>query len=95
MLNTIVPANAIVLPETSLSRRTMLGRIYPVFDEELARRLFALHLVLMLNLIDEMNLCYRGQDRESFTEAEVEALNLAVKLMNAEGMVEPNKIVAD
>lgn len=65
-------------------------RYFPAFVEELARRSFALHLMLTLRLIEEMSIDLHEQPSDNgFTERDVEAVKLAVKLMIAEGVVEP------
>lgn len=64
-------------------------RYFPAFNEELARRSFNLHLVLIIELIEELNLdLHERHNDDRFTEREVEAVNLALKLMRAEGMIE-------
>jgi hypothetical protein len=64
-------------------------RYFPAFVEELARRSFGLHLMLTLRLIEEMSIDLHEQHGDDgFTEREVEAVNLAVQLMIAEGILE-------
>lgn len=64
-------------------------RYFPAFDEELARRSFALHLVLTLRLIEELSIDLREQHGDDgFTQRECEAVNLAVQVMMAEGLLE-------
>lgn len=64
-------------------------RYFPVFVEELARRSFALHLVLTLRLIEEMSIDLRERyGDDGFTQREGEAVNLAVEVMINEGMLE-------
>jgi hypothetical protein len=64
-------------------------RYFPVFVEELARRSFGLHLMLTLRLIEEMSIDLHEQHGDDgFSEREVEAVNLAVQLMIAEGVLE-------
>lgn len=64
-------------------------RYFPVFVEELARRSFALHLVLTLRLIEEMSIDLRERyGDDGFTQRECEAVNLAVQVMINEGMLE-------
>ena len=64
-------------------------RYFPAFVEELARRSFGLHLMLTLRLIEEMTIDPLEQHgNDEFTEREVEAVNLAVQLMIAEGVLE-------
>jgi len=63
-------------------------RFFPAFDEELARRSFALHLMLTLRLIEEMNIDLHEQHGgDGFTPRECEAVNLAVQVMVAERML--------
>ncbi|HYM88148.1 MAG TPA: hypothetical protein VES92_03445, partial [Nitrospiraceae bacterium] len=64
-------------------------RYFPAFVEQLARRSFALHLMLTLRLIEEMSIDLREQHGDDgFTQREGEAVNLAVQLMITEGMLE-------
>lgn len=64
-------------------------RYFPAFDEELARRSFALHLVLTLQLIEELSIDLREQHGDDgLTQRECEAVNLAVQVMMAEGLLE-------
>jgi hypothetical protein len=64
-------------------------RYFPAFDEGVARRCFGLHISLTFRLIEELNidLIQRDSD-EQLTEREIEAINLALQLMQLEGMVE-------
>jgi len=66
-------------------KQTCVTRYFPDFDEGLARRLFSLYLMLVLGHIEELSIDL-GDD--GFTEFEVDAINLALKLMQSEGMVE-------
>lgn len=64
-------------------------RYFPDFDESLARRLFALHLMLTIQIISELSIDMRKQNRgDGFAESEVRAVNLAIELIRIEGMVE-------
>lgn len=64
-------------------------RYFPVFIEELARRSFGVHLMLTLRLIEEMSIdLHERHGDDGFSEREVEAVNLAVQLMIAEGVLE-------
>lgn len=64
-------------------------RYFPAFVEELARRSFGLHLMLTLRLIEEMSIDMNEQHGDDgLSEREVEAVNLAVQLMIAEGVLE-------
>ncbi len=64
-------------------------RYFPAFDEGLARRLFSLHLILTLGLIEELSIDLQKQfGDDAFTEREAKAANLALQLMRAEGMIE-------
>ena len=63
-------------------------RQFPICDEGVARRSFSLHLMLMMNLIEELSIDLLEQHPgDAFTEREAEALNLATRMMQAEGMV--------
>ena len=65
-------------------------RYFPAFDSDLARRSFGLHLMLILRIIEQMSIDYseRYTEEDRFSERDSEALNLAILLMRAEGMVE-------
>ena len=64
-------------------------RYFPAFVEELARRSFALHLMMILRLIEEMSIELLEQHNDyGCTEREVEAVNLAVQLIITEGMLQ-------
>lgn len=68
---------------------TNLTRYFPETDEGLARRSYALHIYMILRLIEEMSVDLAARyDNSRFTQSETEALSLAVDLMVAEGMVE-------
>ncbi|MEX2495414.1 MAG: hypothetical protein WD448_04955 [Woeseia sp.] len=68
---------------------TNLTRYFPETDEGLARRSYALHIYMILRLIEELSVDLASRyDNARFTESETEALNLAVDLMVAEGMLE-------
>lgn len=64
-------------------------RYYPEFDEGLARRLFSLHLMLTIGIIEEfsIDLPEKSED-EGFSSRETEAVNLALALIKAEGMID-------
>lgn len=73
-----------------LPGQTSGTRFFPAFIEDVARRSFSLHLVLTLRLIEEMNLdLYERHGDGVFTEREVQAVDLAMQLMVAEGVLEP------
>jgi hypothetical protein len=76
------------VPGDDLSVPTSRARYFPAFDQGLARRSLSLHLGLMLELVQEFMIDLEEQYREAVTEREVEAVNLAVQLMQAEGMVD-------
>lgn len=66
-------------------------RYFPVFDKGLARRLFGLHLVLTLRIIEELSIDFHEKHGDDgFTEREAEALNLALQLMTAEEILKPD-----
>lgn len=68
---------------------TRATRFFPAIDVELSRRTFSLHLVLMLDLVEEVNELYADRDDiGGLTESEVGALRVAIALMASEGMVE-------
>lgn len=66
-------------------------RYFSIFSEELARRSFGLHLMLTLRLLEELSIDFHHQHgQDGFTEREIEVVDLAVKLMTAEGVLEQN-----
>lgn len=68
---------------------TNFTRYFPETDEGLARRSYALHIYLILHLIEELNIDLANRYNDAhFTESETEALGLAIDLMIAEGMLE-------
>jgi hypothetical protein len=67
-------------------------RYFPAFDEGLARRCFSLHLVLAIELVCEFTLYLKDQYSDGVTESALEAVNLAMQLMQAEGMIEVSKL---
>ena len=72
--------------EETISRATYF---YPVENEKLARQAFALHLVLTMNLIGQVAIDYnKAHPEDGFGPLDREALNLALDLLNAEGVVE-------
>ncbi|SFM73226.1 hypothetical protein [Rugamonas rubra] len=66
------------------------ARYFPAFDKNLARRAFALHLVLILNVIEHMSTEHeeRHAPEDRFGAAERNAVDLAATLMKGEGVVE-------
>ncbi len=75
---------------------TSAARFFPVFERETARRLFAVHLLLMGNLIQEMSIEHdeRHAVEDGFSVRDVQAVQLAMALMEQEGMVELGPQVA-
>lgn len=69
-------------------------RYFPAFDEQIARRLFALHLMLAMGVLEEfsIDLHYRHDD-EGIRERDVEALNHAAQIMIIEGVLESGAAV--
>lgn len=65
-------------------------RYFPAFDSGLARRSFGLHLMLILRVIEQMSIEHgeRYTDEDGFSERDTTAVNLAIALMRAEGVVE-------
>lgn len=80
--------------EWEVSHENMPGptsgtRYFPAFVGELARRSFGVHLMLTIGLIEEISIDLHEQHGDAaFTEREVEAVDLAVELMIAEGVLE-------
>lgn len=76
-------------PMENLPGPTSMTRYFPETDAGLARRSFALHIYLMVRLIDELSLDFDERHPDhAFTDSERAALNHAVALMIAEGLVE-------
>lgn len=64
-------------------------RYFPAFDEGLSRRSFALHLMLIVNVIEELGLDLIEQHKsDAFSDRDAEAITLAMLLMRDEGLVE-------
>ena len=63
-------------------------RYFPVLDESLARRLFSLHLMLIIGLIEELSIDHHERHTEDcFSSRDTRRIELAILLMQAEGMV--------
>jgi hypothetical protein len=76
-------------PMEDLPGPTSMTRYFPETDDGLARRSFALHIYMMVRLIEELSLDFDERYPEHvFTDNERKALNHAVALMIAEGLVE-------
>lgn len=68
---------------------TNMTRYFPETDEGLARRSYALHIYMILRLVEELSVDLGSRHQSAaFTDTENEALNLAIDLMRAEGMLE-------
>ncbi len=68
---------------------TNMTRYFPETDEGLARRSYALHIYMIIRLVEELSVDLSARHKSAaFTDAENEALNLAIDLMAAEGMLE-------
>lgn len=78
------------MSNVELSGPTIGTRYFPGFDEGLARRSFGLHLMLIARAIEQMSIHYSVQHaaEDQFQEADCEAVNLALSLMLAEGVIE-------
>lgn len=77
----------------SLPEPTSGTRYFPALDQELARRLFSLHLMLILGLIEELSIDLQEKyNDDAFTEREAKAVDLALRLMRTEGMIEMDAI---
>ncbi|HZR73457.1 hypothetical protein [Bradyrhizobium sp.] len=76
-------------PTDDLPGPTHMTRYFPEADEGLARRSFALHLYMMIRLIEELNLDLEERHPDHVvTEDERAALNRAVMLMVEERLFE-------
>lgn len=66
-----------------------MTRYFPETDEGLARRSYALHIYMIIRLVEELSVDLSARHKSAaFTDAENKALNLAIDLMAAEGMLE-------
>lgn len=92
-----VSAHHIVRQATSyeMTNADLLGptsgsRFFPAFDEHMARTSFTLHLMFTLGVIEEYMNDVNAHHKEEdwFTAHDGEALNVAVQLMQSEGMIE-------
>jgi hypothetical protein len=59
-------------------------RHFPVFDENLARWLYALHIYLTLRLIEQLRIDFSEKGHDAFTQREARAVDLAIDLTIAE-----------
>jgi hypothetical protein len=75
--------------EDRISRATYF---YPVGNSKRARQAFTLHLLLLSHLITQISIDYnKVHPADGFGPLDLEALNMAMELMRAEGVVEaPN-----
>jgi hypothetical protein len=68
-------------------------RYFPVCDESRARRSFGLHLMLIVWVISELSIdLYERHNGDGFTEREDKAIKLAQILMQAEGIIEIDRV---
>ena len=68
---------------------TNFTRYFPETDDELARKSYALHVYMIIRLVEELRLdLARRYEGAGITAHENEAINLAVDLMISEGMLE-------
>lgn len=83
-------ATELDVSELDVPEFTVGTRYYPAFNEGLARRAFALHLVLILKIIERMSEEHdmRHSPEDCFGEMESIAVHLAAALMKSEGLVE-------
>jgi len=66
-----------------------MTRYFPETDDGLARRSFALHIYMMIRLIEELSLDFDERHPDhAFTDSERAALDHAIGVMIAEGLVE-------
>lgn len=64
------------------------ARYFPMFDRELARRSFGLHIYLTLRLIDALGADLQARHSPVVSERELQAVNRAVELLLIEGVLE-------
>ncbi|TIO19085.1 MAG: hypothetical protein E5X98_27625 [Mesorhizobium sp.] len=68
---------------------TNLTRYFPETDEGLARISYALHIYMIIRLVEELSIDLSDRYKSAaFTARESEALNLAIDLLTMEGMLE-------
>lgn len=65
-----------------------MSRHFPMFDEHLARRLYGLHIYLMIRLIEQLNADFSQMHPEAFTSREIEAIDMVIDLMVQEKILE-------
>jgi hypothetical protein len=83
-------ATQYAMTNVDLPGPTTASRFFSDFDEHLARQSFTLHLMLTLGVIEEYGKDVNAQHKEEdrFNARDIEALTLAMKLMQSEGMIE-------
>lgn len=68
---------------------TVVWRMKPGFDNELSRRFYALHIMLMIQFAVHLNDYQEELHRSGLTDEEVTCLNLAINLLIEEKCAEP------
>ncbi|OYX75069.1 MAG: hypothetical protein B7Y12_00595 [Rhizobiales bacterium 24-66-13] len=71
---------------------TNFTRHFPETDDEFARKAYALHIYIIIRLIEELSLDLAARyDGAALTAHEIGAVNLSVELMISEGMLESDR----
>jgi hypothetical protein len=65
-----------------------VARHFPVFDESVARRFYALHIYLILRLVEQLSIDFSAQRHDAFTQREARAVGVAINLMIEEKALE-------
>jgi hypothetical protein len=83
-------ATAYAITSEDFPAETSASRFYPAFDEHSARTSFTTHLMLTIGVFEEYANDVNALHKEEnwFTPRDVETINLAMRLMQSEGMVE-------
>lgn len=88
--NIVRQATEYTITNMDIPGPTTASRFFPGFDEKLARRSFTLHLMLTLGVLEEYSkdVNARHEEEDCFSVRDTEAVTLAMKLMQSEGMIE-------
>lgn len=70
---------------------TSITRYFPEADADVARKSFALHIYIMIRVIEELSIDFDERHPDhALTDSERDAIRHAVALMMAEGLLEPD-----
>ena len=84
----VTQATRAIAPWVDMPAETAITRHYPEFDETTGRRLFALHIFLMLNMAAELANDAVDAHGMSVSEVQREGFDAVLDLLVAEGMME-------